>query len=315
MVDFAGLSQKYSGQVLEGPGGMLSGKATPVNSFISKVNSTLGTNIAQVNPTAMLKAASSGQISSLFGGTQNANSPTRKTGAAFASRNANDDLMKRLDPVTNFEWIAVVINKNPGSKDELPWYYIDEITVPSPTFGVNQKFMNGKDNKYAEWFTLGSCTMKIYSDVSGVAFNFCNMWIRSVFRDDNFYQMPINYKKDIFVFILDPTRKVVIDIQLLGCWPTAWADYNLTSGSAAALESSLTLSVDDFKMNYDSSKDAVTQSISNVIASSGANDNNGYGALAGSQTPQQLSQFQNAVKSAQDTIGSIQNKINSALKF
>jgi hypothetical protein len=310
MVDFTALGQKIGGNALEGMGGGLNAKSTPLNSFVSKVNSTLGTNIAQVNPTAMLKSAASGQISSLFGGTQNANSPTRTTGAAFAARDVKSDLMKRLDPVTNFEWMAIVVNKSPGTNDTLPWYYIDEITVPSPNLGSTQKFVAGKEKKYAEWFTLGTCTVKIYSDISGLAFNFCNNWIRSVYRDDNFYQAPIAYKKDIFVFILDPTRKVVIDIQLLGCWPTAWGDYQLTSGAAAALESSLTLSVDDFKMNYDSNKDAVIKSIDAVTASTGDTTNIGIPKI-----PASLSQFQGAVKSAQDTINSVQGRINSALKF
>lgn len=310
MVDFANLAGKFASTSLDRSAGGLNAKATPLNSFISKVNSTLGTNIAQLNPSAMLKAAASGQLSSLFGGSLNQNSPVATMGKAFASKIVENELNKRMDPVTNFEWLAVVVNKNPGSKDELPWYYIDEISVPLPNFGSTQKYVEGKDKKYADMFTINTCTIKVYTDVSGLAFNFCNMWCKSIYRDDNLYQMPLAYKKDIYVFILDPTRKIVVNMQLLGCWPSAWADYQLTSGAAEALGTSLTLSVDDFKMNYDSSPAAVTASINSVVAST-----SNTASLGIPQIPTSLSAFQNAVQSAQSTIGALQSKVNSVLKF
>ena len=323
MFDISSLADRYGGNAIENlVGGKLNGAATPLNSFISKVNSTLGTNFSQLNPAAMLKAAAAGNVASLFGGTQNKNSPVASTGAAFAKRNVANELDKRLDPITNFDWIAIVVNKNPGNNNELPWYYIDEITVPSPNFGSSPKFVEGKDKKYADMFSLNACTIKIYTDISGLAFNFCNDWVRSIYRDDNLYQMPIAYKKDIYVFILDTTRKVVVDIQLLGCWPTSWADYQLTSGSSSALESSLTLSVDDYKMKYDVNAAAVTASIERITAESAFWGNlSAQGGAGGSSTPgtpqvpSGLSAFQNAVKSAQDTVASVQNKFNSVLKF
>ena len=315
MFDVAGLANKVGGNAIDKYAGNLNSKATPINSFISKINSTLGTNFSQINPSAMLKAAASGQISSLFGGKENANSPVRTTGKAFASLKVANELDKRLDPITNFEWIAMVVNKNPSKNTELPWYYIDEITIPCPNFGTTQKFVLGKDKKYAEWFTINTCTMKLYTDVSGLAFNFCNDWALSIYRDDNFYQMPIAYKKDIYVFILDPTRQVVVDIQLLGCWPSAWADYQLTGGSAAALESSITLNVDDFKMNYDVSAAAVQAKIARIADESLWNSVCGRGAAGIPSIVPGLSQLQNAVKNVQDTMNSVQNKVNSVLKF
>ena len=310
MVDFSNLAGKLSSASIDNIAGGLNGKASPLNSFVSKVNSTLGTNISQLNPSALLKSAANGQLSSLFGGTQNQNSPVANVGKGYASKNVSTELEQRMDPVTNFEWIAMVVNKSPGAKDELPWYYIDEISVPLPNFGSTQKYVEGKDKKYADMFTINTCTIKVYTDVSGLAFNFCNMWCKSIYRDDNLYQMPLAYKKDIYVFILDPTRKIVVNMQLLGCWPSAWADYQLTSGAAEALGTSLTLSVDDFKMNYDSSPAAVTASINSVVAST-----SNTASLGIPQIPTSLSAFQNAVQSAQSTIGALQSKVNSVLKF
>jgi hypothetical protein len=307
MVNFVPFLTKSSANAIDKAVGKAGNKAaTPVNSFIGQVNNVFGTKIPTINPVGALKKgavagiksvlgntapdlspkATDGQairsqvikVSERFGGRLNKTSPVATTGEAMAQFPVVSEMAKRFDPVTNFEWMAVIRGRGASAKTELPWYYIDDITLPAPNFESTQKYINGKEIKYADMFSVNNCTIKIYSDISGLAFNYCNAWCRSIFRDDNLHQLPSVYKKDIWVFILDAKRNVVTDIQLLGCWPTAWADYQLVGNAAAALETSLTLSVDDFKMNYNDDP----QAIANVIqraTSDGTFD--GSGAVAG----------------------------------
>lgn len=194
-------------------------------------------------------------------------SPTRVIGKTYAKQNVLDAVSSRGDPITNFDWIAVVVNKSVSLNTTLPWYYINHIQLPGPSLGSEEKYVDGRLKKYATLFTLDSVSIRLFSDTTGAAFNFANDWFRATYRDDNLYQLPSVYKKNIYVFILDPTRDVVLDIQLIGCKPTNWAGYSLGSDSSSALETSMTLDVDDFRVNYDSNPTSV---IANVNAALGA---------------------------------------------
>jgi hypothetical protein len=192
-------------------------------------------------------------------------SVTRKLGSAYAKMNVLEAISQRKDPVNNFEWLAVVVPKKLNANATVPWYYIDGISVPSMSFSTNEKFVNGKTNKYAGTFSVDTCSMKIYSDVTGIGFDFCNDWFRSIYRDDGLYQPPSLYKRNVYIYILDPARGIVVDFKLVDVWPTAMATYELDSGAAHALETQLTLSVDDLKMNYDSDPQSILNSVNRAL--------------------------------------------------
>jgi hypothetical protein len=194
-------------------------------------------------------------------------SPTRIIGNTYAKQNVLDVMSSRGDPITTFEWIAVVVNKSVSLNTTLPWYYINNIQMPSPSLGSEEKYVDGRMKKFASLFSLDGCTIKIYSDTTGTAFNFANDWLRATYRDDNLYQLPSAYKKNIYVFILDVTRKIVVDIQLIGCKPSAWQGYSLNSEGSAALETSLSLDVDDFRVNYDSNPTSIIANVNSAISS------------------------------------------------
>ena len=314
MADFSGFLNKVGSEAIDGKLGAPSNRvATPVNSFITKVNNVFGTNIRTVNPTAVLKSIMSSEVSERFGGGINTNSPVRTAGESYAKRDFYSELDKRFDPVTNFEWMAVIRDRS-GRSEDMPWYYIDDITLPTPQFGSTPKYIRGKEHKYADMFSVNTCTIKLFSDVSGLAFNYANAWCRSIYRDDNLYQMPKMYKRDIWIFILDATKKVVVDIQLIGCWPSSWGEYSLVSGAAGHLETSLTLSVDDFKMNYSDNTDAIRAHIEKV-----SNDSLEMSRLlsGNKQGAQNLKQglLQNMGAKVNEAAGLVQNRINSVLGF
>lgn len=311
MADFSGFLNKIGSESIDGKLGAPSNKlATPVNSFITKVNNVFGTNI---KTSAMLKSIMSNEVSERFGGGINKDSPVRTSGESYAKRDFYSELDKRYDPVTNFEWMAVIRDRS-GKSENMPWYYIDDITVPTPQFGSTLKYVRGKEHKYADMFSVNTCTIKLFSDVSGLAFNYANAWCRSIYRDDNLYQMPKMYKRDIWIFILDAPKNVVVDIQLIGCWPSSWAEYNLVSSSAGPLETNLTLNVDDFKMNYSDRPAAVSAYIEKVRAASPVNNNNEVGKSMGSQNLEQ-SLLQNIGSKVNEAANAVQNSVNSVLKF
>lgn len=234
MADISGILGEGAWQAVSSVlGGQSQGPVNNINSFINKVTAKL--------------------------------SPTRLIGNTYANQNVLEVMSTRTDPVTNFDWIAVVVNKGLSLNTTIPWYYINDIQTPSLSLSAADKYRAGRLVKFAELFTVDSCNIKIYSDTTGQAFNFCNDWVRSAYRDDDLYQLPSAYKKDIIVYILDVKRQIVVDVKLVGCFPTSWAGYNLSSGAASALETSLTLSVDDVRVNYDSQPTSIIASVNKAL--------------------------------------------------
>lgn len=226
-------------------GGKVSRRVNTVNSFLDKV-SQIRNNVLN-DPLGTSPA-----------------SPVRKQGKIFSRENVYSLVGSRPDPITNFDWLAIVENKGFAGSQAIPWHYIDEVTTPGMNISEFSKFRAGRNLKFADLFSTDTCSIKIYNDNKGLGFNFCNDWVRSVYRDDDFYQVPDRYKKNIKIWILDVVRKVVTDVQLIGCWPTAWTGLTLTSGSSAMLEINLTLAVDDIRFNYNSSFEAVVAGIEGI---------------------------------------------------
>ncbi len=183
-----------------------------------------------------------------------ANGP--QTDNAYARQNVLACLQSRKDPLLTVDWIGMVMTKSTLPLPDLPWYYIDEIQTPSVRINAEPVFREGRTKKYASSFDVDSCTLKLYTDASGQAFNFANAWVQSTKRPDGLWNLPTNYKKDIVIYVLDSTRSTVVDIRLIGCFPTSWSSYNLESGGSNPVETTLELSVDDMVINVSGEKSA-----------------------------------------------------------
>lgn len=192
-------------------------------------------------------------------------SVTRQLGNVYAGKNVLEAMASRDDPVNNFEWLAVVVPQKLSASATVPWYYIDGISIPTQSLAANEKFVNGKTNKYAGTYSVDTANIKIFSDRTGMGFDFCNDWFRSIFRDDGLYQPPAVYKRHVYVYILDAARGIVVDFKLVGTWPITWASYELNGESAHAIETQMTLSVDDLKMNYDSDPQSILNSVNKAL--------------------------------------------------
>ncbi len=193
--------------------------------------------------------------------------PKKQPSNEYARQNVLQEIQKRRDPVLSIDWIGI-IQDPPGMKNspQMPWAYIDEIQCSPISISPNAVFRNGIQQKYAGNYDVGSASLKLYTDVSGMSFNYANAWIRSIRRNDGQWGLPASYKKDIVVYILDSTREVVVDIRLVGCYPTSWQSYSLEATSASPLFTLLELSVDDFYINVEASPTAAKNALSRFLA-------------------------------------------------
>ncbi len=213
--------------------------------FLAKVNST-GSAVSSASSTNGFK----------YGEGTSAN--------AYARQNVLQVMQGRGDPVLAFDWIAVILDPTVNSSKQLPWQYIDKLATPALSIDVQQLFRNGKNLKFASAFSAESISLTLYTDVAGVGINYANNWVRSVYRSDSFYNLSKNYKRDIQIYMLDAKRSVVVDIRFVGCFPTAWDSYALSS-DGSILETNLTLSVDDIKVSYETDTSAAKTSLSSTF--------------------------------------------------
>lgn len=215
-------------------------------------------------------------------------SPTRHLGNAYARQNYLEKLSSRQDPILAIDWIAVVIdNQLLNTNYQMPWYYIDEIQIPTQALAPEKRRVNGLERNYVSYYESMTSTVKFYTDVSGKTFNYANQWMRSSFRTDNFFGLPGDYKKDIQIYILDASRQCVVDFRLKGCFPTTWNEYSLGQTGSETLVTSLSITVDEVLQNYDSD---LSTAKSNINAF-----------------------FQSGVSAAADTIGRAGSSLLSSL--
>lgn len=185
----------------------------------------------------------------------------------YARQNVLQAIQNRKDPLLTVDWIGIVQDPvGVTNSPNVPWSYIDEIQTPSIRVGSEPVFRNGIVKKYATSYEVDNANLKIYTDTTGQAFNFCNAWTRSTRRQDGLWNLASQYKKDIIIFILDATRSVVVDIRLIGCFPNSWNSYQLEAGGSNALITTLDLSVDDFYINVDSDGSSAKNELTKFLA-------------------------------------------------
>jgi len=221
----------------------------------------------------VLTAASQGKLASpiksyntFMNKVSGALSPTRNLlGNPYARQNVLQKLNARLDPIPSYDWIAVILDSSLSTASQMPWEYIDAITIPDLSVEPKDQFFNGTNRKFAGHLNTGGASIDFYTDRSGSAFNYADYWMRSTFRQDGFYSLPSKYKKDIVVFVLDSKRKIVVDFRLCGCFPLS-RDAHALAGDDL-MKTTLQLSVDEVFINYDSDFTAAKANIESMFGS------------------------------------------------
>ena len=159
-------------------------------------------------------------------------------------------MLGRSDPVTSMDWVGFVVDR--GNPMVLDWYYINSIQTPSIQIETKSVFRAGKLQHYAGTLSVGNINVILYTDSGGKTLKFVSSWINSVYDNQTGnYRLPKDYKKDIYVYLLDTTRAIVCQFKFFGCTPTDWASYGLQSGAAEPLHTTLDLTVDSFSLGSD----------------------------------------------------------------
>lgn len=176
-------------------------------------------------------------------------------GAGVAPGNALEGALARSDPVMSFLWYCeppTLIGS--GIQATLPWFYIEEASLPFRTYEARGVYREGRTKNYASKYAVDGLNIGFYMDVDGVALNYIRAWdalimapfdrTDSVIRGGGF-RLPSLYMKDIPFYILDVNKQQLVQILYSECWPLNTEAFSMQSQNSDRVVARLSFSVGD----------------------------------------------------------------------
>jgi hypothetical protein len=199
-----------------------------------------------------------------------------------------------------------------ASSAQLPWYYVEEASCPFRRYDVKTIFREGRDRKYPSKYSVDDLRLSIYADSQNNAFQYLQAWNNNILTpfsatssttSGGGWGRPSDYKKPIFIYLLDPTNNVMALLEYTECWPTSIDQYSLDSGTSTRIVNHVNFSVGDVFINLmnvspNFSQSIVTNPLNNAITST----INSLGSVVLGTASNLLSRGTNAISSAASSI-------------
>lgn len=156
------------------------------------------------------------------------------------------------DPLLTSRWIAKVVPiiTFEGATHSLPSEYIESIELPFNNVTSSGVFIGGGHWYFPEFHDVSAVNINFYGDSRGNSLRYLWAWKRLVKRFDNgLYRLPVEYKQDWTIALLDPKGDIVIEGYLKGTWPadTQSVALNYTDGTSRIVYSQ-NFSLDDMDL-------------------------------------------------------------------
>lgn len=141
---------------------------------------------------------------------------------------------------------------------QLPWYYVEEASCPFRRYDVKSIFREGRDRHYPSKYSVDDLRLSIYADAQNMAFTYLQAWNNTILTPFSAtlaattgggWGRPADYKRPIFIYILDPTNNVLALLEYTECWPVSIDQYSLDSGTSNRIVNHVNFSVGDVFIN------------------------------------------------------------------
>jgi hypothetical protein len=140
----------------------------------------------------------------------------------------------------------------------LPWYYVEEASLSFRQFNQKSIFREGRDRHYPDKYSVDALRLAIYADSQNTAFTYLQAWNNAIitpFAAQSAAAMgggwgrPADYKKPIYIYLLDVTQQQLAIVQYTECFPISVAEYSMDSGTSTRIVNHVTFSVGDVFVN------------------------------------------------------------------
>lgn len=145
-----------------------------------------------------------------------------------------------------------------SSSAQLPWYYVEEASLPFRQFEVKSIFREGRDRHYPSKYSVDNLRLSIYADSQNKAFTYLQAWNNAIITPfaataattmGGGWGRPSDYKQTIFIYMLDVTNNVLALIEYVECWPVSMDQYSMDSGTSTRIVNHVNFSVGDVFIN------------------------------------------------------------------
>jgi hypothetical protein len=163
----------------------------------------------------------------------------------------------------------------------LPWYYVEEASLTFRQFNAKSIFREGRDRHYPDKYSVDPLRLAIYGDSDNTALTYLQAWNNAIITPFNAssastmaggWGRASDYKRPIYIYLLDVTKNVLAIVQYTECWPTSVAEYSLDSGTSTRVVNHVTFSVGDVFVNLmgvspDVTANVLSNTANNVLTS------------------------------------------------
>lgn len=176
--------------------------------------------------------------------------------------------LARSDPLLSFNWYCVLPDIAPlgGGPVTLPWYYVEEATPPFRNIGTRSLFFESRQKHFPDSYTIDALRLTMYSDSTAKSLAYWHAWQGAIIapttsatapKKGGGYGRPKDFKKSIFIYLLDVNKSQVVKIEYVECWPTNLEALTLDSASSTRLLNHVQFSVGDVFMTLYNVPDTV----------------------------------------------------------
>jgi hypothetical protein len=195
---------------------------------------------------------------------------------------------------------------------QLPWYYVEEASCPFRRYDVKSIFREGRDRHYPSKYSVDDLRLSIYADAQNVAFQYLQAWNNAILTPFSAtmaattgggWGRPSDYKRPIFIYILDPANNTLALLEYTECWPVTIDQYSFDSGTSTRIVNHVNFSVGDVFINLmgvtpEFSQNIIANPLNNAITTT----INSFGSMI-TNTASNL--FQRGVNSISSSVSSI----------
>lgn len=141
---------------------------------------------------------------------------------------------------------------------QLPWYYVEGAACPFRQYDSITIFREGRDRKYPSKYSVDNLHLSIYADSQNQAFTYLQAWNNAIITPfgatsaatmGGAWGRPSDYKKPIYIYLLDVTNNVLATLEYVECWPVSVEQYTLESGNSNRVVNRVNFSVGDVFIN------------------------------------------------------------------
>lgn len=214
-----------------------------------------------------------GALASLGSAVENAVDTVGAYGAATPGDGMRG-MNARSDGIQNWCWYCLMPTlTNPNSLSimntqgsvSLPWYYVQRGTIPFRVLETESIKRNSQQIHLPTGYSVPNLSLEFYMDSANKAQEYLKAWSSLVLGTSpvanvvnrGVWGLPATYKKNITFYVLSVTKKQLLTIKYVGCWPADPQALELTSSDPAILAQTVSFMVEDVEVTVSNDKGLV----------------------------------------------------------